>query len=121
MMPGVSMTADQFVTCIAEGGPELREVVEEHRRVYDAVLLHVLCGDLSRYCIAAWVRNDYSEVGHCLACAATALDLGDDALRNAIQASFVENVGPWDPQMQPFIVTWPNSLRAEAERQTAGE
>jgi hypothetical protein len=56
-----------------------------------------------------------------LACAAAALEAGDPALRNAIEASFVENVGPWDPQMQPFIATWPNSLRGEAKRQAANE
>ncbi len=79
-------------------------------------LLHVLCGDLSRYCVAALRRGDSAKVRPCLACAAAALEDGDPALRNAIQASLVDNVGPWDPQMRPFIATWPNSLRAEAER-----
>ena len=115
------MTPDGFTACIAEGGAVLQAVTEEHRRTYDEILLHVLCGDLSRYCVAAWRRGDSPGVSHCLACAAAALDDGDPALRNAIQVSFVENVGPWDPMMRPFIATWPDSLRAEAERQTASE
>jgi hypothetical protein len=48
------MTQDEFIACVAESGAGLREVVEEHRRDYDEILLHVLCGDVSRYCVAAW-------------------------------------------------------------------
>jgi len=42
----MSLTADEFIDCVAEGGLGLRDVVEQHRRDYDEVLLHVLCGEI---------------------------------------------------------------------------
>ena len=113
----VAMTTDDFVSCLLEVGPSVRQIVEEHHRDQGELLLHVLCGDLSRYCVEAWNRGGSTEMNDCLACASRALDEGDQAVRNAIEASFVENVGPWDDHMRPFIAIWPVSLRAEAERQ----
>jgi hypothetical protein len=111
------MTTAEFVARVTASGPDLREVVDEHRRDYGEVLIHVLCGDLSRHCVAAWKGGgSASELSSCLVAVATALEDGDDSLKNAIQASFVENTGPFDPLIQPFIETWPESLRAEAER-----
>lgn len=117
MVAIVPMSADGFVACVALAGPGLREVVEAHRGDFGETLLHVLCGDLSRYCIAAWERGGSVEVEQCLACATAALEQGDNLLREAIQASFVENVGPWDVAMRPFIATWPPALQTEAARQ----
>jgi hypothetical protein len=42
---------------------------------------------------------------------------GDEDVENAVAVSFVENTGCWDPAMLPFIATWPEDLKAEAERQ----
>jgi hypothetical protein len=42
---------------------------------------------------------------------------GDDEVVNLVQASFVENIGPWDEDTAPFVESWPESLKREAERQ----
>ncbi|WP_155859542.1 hypothetical protein [Cellulomonas sp. KRMCY2] len=51
---------------------------------------------------------------------ATGLRQGDDHVRGAIAVSFVEDTGWWEPEMQPFIATWPAELVNELARQRAG-
>lgn len=87
------MLAEQFVAHVRSADPALDMLVSDHVRDYGEVLLHVLCGDLSRFSVAAWQRGDSASAGRCLTCAEKGLLQGDDAVRNAIQASLVEDVG----------------------------
>jgi len=89
----VPMLAEQFVVHVRSADPALDKLVSDHVRDYGEVLLHVLCGDLSRFSVAAWQRGDSASAERCLTCAEKGLLQGDDAVRNAIQASLVENVG----------------------------
>jgi len=84
------------------------------------LLLHLLLGDVVRFCVEAFARGDDDVVRRCLGYVDLALQEGDSDVENAICVSFVENVGPWLPEMQAFIDTWPRALRDEAERQTGG-
>jgi hypothetical protein len=54
----------------------------------------------------------------CLAYLDAGLMEGEADVEEAVCVSFVENDGPWKPEMQPFIKAWPDALRDEAEHQT---
>lgn len=103
-----------------EGIPEIRALVAEHREAQDGeVLLHVLLGDVARFCVSAYASQDTEGLAPCLELLDVALQEGEASVENAICVSFVENVGPWLAEMRPFIETWPPWLRDEAERQAA--
>jgi len=68
--------------------------------------------------IEAWRSGDSDLLGRCLDFLERALLEGDEKVLNLVEASFIENVGVWDPVMAPFVETWPNALRAQAERQS---
>ena len=74
--------------------------------------------DLGRYAQSTFHHGDMVTTDALLAVMDDALTHGDDDVVNAVQVSFVENLGPWDPAMRPFISSWPNVLRDEARRQT---
>lgn len=84
----------------------------------DDLLPHVLFGDFTRFVIEAWRSGDSDLLGRCLDFLERALLEGDEKVLNLVEASFIENVGVWDPVMAPFVETWPNALRAQAERQS---
>jgi hypothetical protein len=63
----VAMTEQMFAELVAAADPELRRLVGEHLRDCDGLLVHVLCGDLSRYCVATWDRGDAAAAQRCLA------------------------------------------------------
>ena len=93
-------------------------MVEEH--VADQggeLLLHLLMGDLRRLAIAAFDRGDGDLLQRLLSVLDAALRDGDERVENAVAVSFVEDTGWWEPEMQPFMATWPNALQAEAEKQ----
>lgn len=100
--------------------PEFGPMIDEHVAFYGDVLLHVLFGDLTRFVLELGVNGASDTEQRCLDFLDHALQHGDDAVRNAIQVSFVENVGPWDPSAADFIARWPAALREEAHRQAAG-
>lgn len=85
----------------------------------DKVLLHLLVGDLRRLAFDAWKRDDDSLLQRCLGLLKEALVTGDDRVVNAVSLSFVEDSCWWEPQVQPFIATWPPALTGEVERQRA--
>lgn len=47
----------------------------------------------------------------------SALDDGDERVKNAVAVSFVEHVGAWPGETPEFIASWPASLLNERERQ----
>ncbi len=57
------MLAEQFVAHVRSADPALDKLVSDHVRDYGEVLLHVLCGDLSRFSVAAWQRGDSASAG----------------------------------------------------------
>ena len=44
---------------------------------------------------------------------AAGLSQGDDHVHHAAAVSFVEDTGWWEPEMQPFIATWPAEIAHE--------
>jgi hypothetical protein len=96
--------------------PEFRPTFDEHLADY-GVLPHVLFGDLTRFVLAAHERGDTNVEERSLAFLDRALLEGDKDVQNLVAGSFVENVPPWDPTQRAFIAAWPDTLRAEAERQ----
>jgi hypothetical protein len=114
----VTKTAQGFVDEVVSTVPEAAPVVDENFRDYDGeLLLHLLVADLRRFAIAAFDAGDFGTSRRLLTVVDQALADGDEALDNAICVSFVEDVGWWDPAMQPFIASWPAGLTAEVERQ----
>ncbi len=113
------MTAGRFVVRVVEQLPEAGGLVAEHLDDNDGVLLHLLVGDLRRFAFDAWKRDDGSLLQRCLGLLEQALVTGDDRVDNAVSLSFVEDSSWWEPQVQPFIATWPPALTAEVERRRA--
>jgi hypothetical protein len=97
--------------------PEFGPTIDEHLADHHEVLLHVLFGDLTRFVVTAHARGDTDVGQRSLAFLDRALREGDEYVQNLVAVSFVENVGPWDPTHREFIESWPEALRAEAERQ----
>lgn len=97
--------------------PEFGESLREHYREYDELLQHVLFGDLVRFVESAWRRGDQELVSSVLRFVDRAIREGDERVKNLVCASFIENVGPHDPEIAPFIDSWPARLREEAWKQ----
>jgi hypothetical protein len=98
--------------------PEAGSVVDDHLATYDELLPHVLFGDVTRFVMDAYEEGRSGVERRCLEFMERALRDGDDDVKNVIQVSFVENVGPWDPAVRDWIATWPLTVRQEAERQS---
>jgi hypothetical protein len=108
----------QFVASVVAAVPEAQQVVEKHLVDQEGeLLLHLLMADLMRLAIASFEQGDADLLRRLLAVIDAGLRDGDEEVENAVAVSFVENTGWWDPQMQPFIATWPAGLRAEADEQ----
>jgi hypothetical protein len=113
-----TMSRDQVVPALLARVPELANVYEEHLRTFEGEALEsVLFGDLTRFVIEAYQRGDRDLVDRCLEFLELALATGDEYVENLVAVSFVENVGPWDPEQRRFIRSWPRRLRKEARRQ----
>jgi hypothetical protein len=108
---------ERVVDLLRSEVPEFAPEIDEHLEDSGEALPHVLFGDFSRFVVAARVAGDAPLVDRCLAFLEEALNDGDAQVRNLVQVSFVENVGPWDGDAATFIETWPPNLRKEAERQ----
>ena len=119
MVPTESLSAADFAALLVKRVPTARSVPDEHPADPEGeLLLHVLMADLGRHAQSTFYRGDTVTTDALLAVVDDALTRGDDEVVNAVQVSFVENVGPWDPATRPCISTWPNALRNEARRQT---
>lgn len=112
------MTYADVCTALWTAVPEFGEIIDEHLVDNDGeLLLHVLFGDLTRFVLAADERGDHDVVARSLQFLDSALRHGDADVENLVAVSFVENNEPWDGQAWTFISTWPEALRAEAQRQ----
>ena len=113
------MTVEDFVAALAAEVPEVAPIVQEHIRDNGGLLLHLLTADLRRYAIEAFNSGASDVVRRLLSLIDRAPREGTDSVTNAMAESFVEDTGWWDDEMQPFIATWPEGLKAEAENQRA--
>lgn len=111
------MAYDDVVDRLVRRLPEFRDALNEHLRDNDGLLPHVLFGDLTRFVLRARKDGHDDIVRRALAFLDEALRHGDERTKNLVAVSFVENVGPWDPQQARFIEEWPQALRDEATRQ----
>ena len=98
--------------------PEFEPTIRKHVEANDSPLPHVLFGDFTRFVVAAWQDGNVELVGRCLDVLERALAEDDPRLHELVAASFVENVGVWEPGMASFVETWPPALQSEAERQS---
>lgn len=111
------MTRGRFLVTLLAEVPEIAPLVAAHLDDQEGeLLLHLLMADLRRFLIDAWQRQDDDLVGRGLGLLDTALTAGDEYVENAVAVSFVEDTGWWEPDMQPFIATWPAGLAAEVGR-----
>jgi hypothetical protein len=118
VVPNEPVSAADFVNLLVNRVPSARLVVDEHLTDQEGdLLLHVLMADLGRYAQSAFDHGDMATSDALLAVVDDALRHGDADVVNAVQVSFVENLGPWDSAMRPFISSWPKPLRDEAGRQ----
>jgi hypothetical protein len=118
------MTADdevlrwgEFVQQLDAHVPEAQAVVREHFEDYGELLLHLLMADLLRLATELFNSGEFEVEQRLLTFVDMALRRGDEAVENAVQASFVEHVGAFPEETPGFIATWPAGLRAEQERQ----
>lgn len=112
------MTERVFLAALVSEVPEVAPVVMEHLADNDdQLLLHVLMGDLLRFATDAFESGRTPALQRLLGLLDHALRAGTEEVNNAVAVSFVEDARWWDPQAQPFIESWPDGLRAEAERQ----
>jgi hypothetical protein len=111
------LTPQSLIAELTEAVPAFGVVVDEHLATFGEVIPHVLFGDLTRFVLAARADGDEAAVAAILQRLNAALVAGRPDVVDLIRASFIENVGPWDDQMAAFIASWPDALRAEAERQ----
>jgi hypothetical protein len=112
------LTYETIAEVLVDAIPEFRPALEQHLRDQEGeVLPHLLFGDLTRFVLAARDGGDDALVERCLAFLDLAARSPRPRVTNLVAASFVENVGPWEPQMSAFIETWPDALRRMAVQQ----
>jgi hypothetical protein len=109
------LSYDGMVRSVVETVPELGEALAEHVRDNDEILPHVFFGcDLVPFVVAAWKAGNADLVGRCLEVLEAAMVSPDPRTREVVSVSFVESVGPWEPEVKPFVATWPAALAREA-------
>lgn len=113
------MDTDDFVDLLLRTVPEATALHRQHLEYnFGELLLHLLVADVRRLALQAFQRGDKGLLRRCLEVMETSLVDGDARVENAVAVSFVEDTGWWDPNMQPFIATWPSRLRDEVDRQS---
>lgn len=111
------LTASEFVASLSAQVPETAATINEHLADNGELLLHVLVGDL-RLLAIDWFRTDQTDaLRRLLSDLEQGVGHGDERVENAIAVSFVEDMGWWEPEMQPFMESLPEGLLAEVERQ----
>ena len=111
------MTVDALLGELRTDVPELVPVIDEHISTHDQVLPHVLLGDVTRFVVEAHADGTTGVEDRCLRVLDRALREGDEEVVNVVEASFIENVGPWDKSVRRWIDSWPVTLREAALRQ----
>lgn len=114
----MSLTASDFIAALTAEVPEAAATLREHlAEQYGDPLLHLLAGDL-RLLALDWFRAGRTDaLSRLLTLMERSLRDGDEHVENAVAVSFIEDLGWWEPQMQPFIEALPEGLLAEVERQ----
>lgn len=112
------LTADDFVVELRRLVPGADALIDEHQSFYGDVMLHVLVADLRRMALRWFESSDAEALARLLDVIDRGIREGDDAVRNAVAVSFIEDTGCWDPAMQGFMDTWPPAMKAEAARQS---
>lgn len=116
MVTGVAMTETDFLDALAIHVPETHPVVDEHLQDNDGLLLHLLTADRRRIAIQSCDTGQSDVLDRLPALVDVVLRKGTDDVQNAMSVSFVEDIGWWDPAVQPFIEALPAGLRAEVDR-----
>jgi len=96
---------------LVEAVPEFRPVLDEHVQDLEEVLPHLLLGDFTRFVLTQLQDGNDEVVATSLAFLERAAQSSDSQTVNLVGVSFVENVGPWQPEMAEFISGWPPSLQ----------
>lgn len=112
------LTVSEFVTALTAEVPETAATLSGHLADQDGeLLLHLLTGDL-RLLALDWFRaGRIDALGRLLSVLERGLRDGDEYVQNAVAVSFVEDLGWWQSELQPFIEVLPEGLLAEVERQ----
>ena len=107
---------DAFVERLGVRVPEAAALVREHFEDHDELLIHLLMPDLLRLAVQLFHAGDLDAERRLLDVIELALVRGDAALRNAVQVSFLEDVGAFPGETPAFIASWPEGLGAELRR-----
>ena len=103
------------VHALVEAVPELREDLECHLFNEDGILPYVfLAIDVTPFVVAAWRQGQTELTARCLEFLERAASSADPDTRGLVATSFVDQVGPWKPEMAAFIATWPPALARSA-------
>ena len=113
----IEITNDTFVADLLTRVPEARGVCEEHLDTFGELLLHLLMADLLRFAVECFQVSDRETLDRLLIFIDRSLRHGDSFVENAVQASFIENVGASPEETPEFITSWPLTLKAERIRQ----
>lgn len=89
----------------------------EHLADHEEVLLHVLTARVRDRAIEEFDNGDRGVAGRIAGVYERGITEGDERVENAAAVSFVEDTPIWEPARSAFIQSWPEALRAEAERQ----
>jgi hypothetical protein len=115
--PTLKITQQNFVHILLERVPEANDVVDDHFEAFGELLLHLLVADLLRSATGFYHSGQLEELQRLLAFMDDCLDKGDAYVENAIQVSFIENVGGYPEETPEFVASWPAGLLAERDRQ----
>ncbi|WP_329117533.1 DUF7674 family protein [Streptomyces sp. NBC_01465] len=109
---------DKVLHALVAEVPELREDLAIHLYNEYELLQHVFMAlDVTPFVISAWNQDRTELTNRCMQFIERALTCDDAETRSMVATSFVYQVGPWDPQMAPFIRTWPPALLRSAQLQ----
>ncbi len=99
---------------LLEAIPEFRPLFDEHLEDFEEVLTGTLFDTFTNFVLDARRSDATALVARCLEFLAAAVASGDEEIRHLIASTFIETVGPWDPNMSDFVDTWPQALRQQA-------
>ena len=104
---------DNIVTDLVEKFPEIDSIYELHKSDNGVVLQHVFFGELTRFIIASYRKNNLDLVDNILEILDMYLQLGDDKITNLIVASFLENLSQADKDYLRIVKILPTNLQSE--------
>jgi hypothetical protein len=115
--PAATWSYPQVHEHLIEAVPDFVPIVDAHLEDYERVAPDRLFETLATFVFDARQCGEHFLVAKCLAVLDTAMASGDPQVRQLVASSFVQTIGPWDPNQAEFIQTWPDRLRQEAIRQ----